>query len=77
MLQKGNRSPRDLGIILFVSDVDTKQFVVIRRRNAIVVDTIIQCCVKVNLETVGMKTELQKMHELMGRRNQSLIYCFM
>ena len=40
-LQKENRLLRDLGIVLFASYGDTQQFVVILRRNVIVVDAII------------------------------------
>jgi len=75
--QKGNRLLRDLDVALFASHGDATQFVVILRRNVIVVDAIIQNCIKVNLKKVEMKTEYQTMHRLVGRRNQSLIRRFM
>ena len=48
--QKENKLLKDLGFFLFASDGGTKQFVVILRRNVIVVDAIIQHCVKINSE---------------------------
>ena len=75
--QKENRLLKDLDVLLFPSDEDTNQFVVILRRTVTVVDAIIQHCVKVHSEKVEKKTEFQKMCELVGRKNQSLIQRFM
>ena len=72
-----NRLLKDLGVVLFASEGDTKQFVVILRRNVIVVDAIIQHCERVNSEKVDMATEFKKLHELVSRGNQSLIQRFM
>jgi len=65
--QKENRLLRDLGVVLFASDRDTKQFVVILGRIFIVVDAIVQHYVKVNSGKVEMKAEFKKIHKLVSR----------